>query len=156
MKKFLFPVWATLVLMATACSPVEAPRNDHDHDGAAPEVHAHDEDHEHAEEAIGKVELNNGETWEANPETTQGIEAMASIVAGYDSSIGDGVVLKEELTAEFQEIFAKCTMTGEAHEQLHNYLFPLKKMLDGLGDDPNEGQLTELREYLDTYTNYFH
>lgn len=156
MKKILFPVWALLVLMATACSPVEAPREDHAHDQAMVEEHEHEEVHDHGEELIGQVQLNNGETWEANAETTQGIEAMASIAAGYDATTGDGVVLKEELEAEFREIFAKCTMTGEAHDQLHNYLFPLKKMLDGLGEDPEEAQMADLREYLDTYTNYFH
>lgn len=155
MKKTSFPVLALFVLMATGCSPVEAPHGDHAHDHAAME-HEHDEDHEQAEEEVGQVQLNNGETWEANAETTQGIEAMASIAAGYDAATGDGIVLKEELTTEFQEIFAKCTMTGEAHDQLHNYLLPLKKKLDGLGEEPTEDQMDDLREYLDTYTNYFH
>lgn len=154
MKTYV-PVLALFVLMATGCSPVEAPHGDHAHDQAVMQ-HEHDEDHEHAEEVIGEVKLDNGQTWEANVETTQGIEAMASIAAGYDAATGDGIVLKEELTAEFQEIFAKCTMTGEAHDQLHNYLFPLKKKLDGLGEDPSEEQMADLREYLDTYTNYFH
>lgn len=147
MKTHLFPALAlTIILMGAACSPVEAPHR-----------HAHEEEAPgHAGEEGVAVQLDHGRTWEANEETTQGMEAMASIAAGYDPAIGDGVVLKEELAAEFQEIFAKCTMTGEAHRQLHNYLLPLKKMLDGLGDEPTDGQMDTLRRYLDTYGNYFH
>ncbi|HMN06069.1 MAG TPA: hypothetical protein PKD45_10100 [Flavobacteriales bacterium] len=150
MKKKLFPTMALLALLGTACSPVEAPHDDHAHD---PAVESHEQ---HGDETGHAVQLDNGKTWEANAETTQGIEAMASIAAGYDAATGDGVVLKEELMAEFQEIFAKCTMTGEAHEQLHNYLLPLKGMLDGLGDEPTAEQLAALRDYLGSYGNFFH
>lgn len=151
MKKPLFPVLALLVLMATACSPVEAP-----HDGHAGHDHAAAEEQGHGEAQAGAVQLDNGKTWEANPETTEGIQAMASIVEGFDRATGDVAVLKEELQAEFSGIFAKCTMTGEAHEQLHNYLVPVKHMLDSLGNDPSDAQLADLRAYLGTYGNYFH
>lgn len=151
MKNSIFPVWVLLILIVMACSPVEAPQDNHaDHDHTAMGEHGH------GDSRMGAVQLDHGKTWEANPETTEGIQAMVAIVEGYDSATGDVAVLKEELQAEFSDIFAKCTMTGEAHDQLHNYLLPIKHMLDSLGNDPSDARLADLREYLGTYGNYFH
>lgn len=152
MKKnlcFLLP-FAVLV----ACSQAGTPHDHADHTGHEPAGHDHAEHSEAG--AAPVVQLDNGKTWAANTETTEGVQAMKALVEGYDPATGDGVVLKEELKAEFDQIFAKCTMTGDAHEQLHNYLIPLHKMLDGLGADPSATELDSLREYLGTYGNYFH
>ena len=46
-------------------------------------------------------------------------------------------------------------MTGEAHEQLHNYLTPVHGMLDKLGTKPTAADLSELSTYLGTYGQYF-
>ncbi len=103
----------------------------------------------------GPVQLSNGEPWAANTETTHGVNSMLALVNGYDTATGDGAVLKEELTAEFNDIFAKCTMTGESHKQLHNYLTPVHGMLDKLGTKPTAADLSELSTYLGTYGQYF-
>ncbi|MGV9013516.1 MAG: hypothetical protein ACOH13_13055 [Flavobacteriales bacterium] len=107
------------------------------------------------EHHAGAVLLNNGQPWTANTETTHGVNAMLALVKSYDPASGDGAVLKKELTAEFNEIFAKCTMTGEAHEQLHNYLTPVHGMLDKLSVKPTAADLSELSTYLGTYGKYF-
>lgn len=150
MKMQLTTLCIPVVLFAMACSPVEAPRSGEDHHDHAEHAGAN------AEAGSGPVQLDNGKKWEANPETTQGIEAMAAIVDGYDANTSDAAVLKEELDAEFKEIFAKCTMTGEAHDQLHNYLLPLKKKLEALGAEPTNDELADLRQYLGTFSSYFH
>lgn len=134
-----------VTLLATACGTSDATDEDHA-PGAAEMGNEH-----HA----GAVLLNSGQPWAANTETTQGVNAMLALVKSYDTANGDGAVLKEELTAEFKEIFAKCTMTGEAHEQLHNYLIPIHKMLDKLSAEPSEEEIAELRGYLGTYGKYF-
>jgi len=140
------------ILLAAACSPVEAP-DKHGHDHAAAEAAAHEQQEP---EGMPTVLLDNGKTWAANPETTEGVEAMKALVDGFDPGIGDGAALKEGLAAEFKDIFAKCTMTGEAHEQLHHYLVPIKAMLDNLGDQPTPDELSALSDYLGTYPDYFH
>lgn len=129
----------------------------HDH---ADEGHGHDhgamvqeQDTSHNGAA---VQLDNGKAWAANAETTDGIAAMQAILDSYDPAVEDSTMLKEELEAEFSEIFAKCTMTGEAHEQLHNYLKPVHAMLEKLGGSPTVAQRQELSDYLATYGKYFH
>lgn len=143
---------AFAALLASACSTTGTGHegHDHDHDGAAMESHEHDE------LAGTAVKLDNGHTWAANLETTDGIIAMQAILNDFEPAADDGAVLKEELEAEFNEIFAKCTMTGDAHDQLHNYLTPVHAMLDKFGGATTDAQREELAKYLGTYGNYFH
>lgn len=142
-----------IALLGTACGSDHATEaHDHAHDHATQDAGAH-EDHT----ATGTlVELDNGQTWEANIETTEGIANMEALVDGYDPGSDDGLLLKEGLEAEFQDIFAKCTMTGESHNQLHNYLAPIHKMLKELSPTPSEAELDALSDHLATYPDYFH
>ena len=142
-----------IALPGTACGTSGNASEEHDHDHAAMEAQ---EQQEHDNADGSAVQLDNGKPWEANVETTEGVKSMQAIVAGFDPATGDGEVFKEELTAEFKDIFAKCTMTGESHEQLHNYLIPLHKMLEKLTTSPSQEQITEMSQYLGTYENYFH
>lgn len=107
----------------------------------------------------GAVQTNNGQRWKANPETTAGIASMQAILAKYEGKTGDAAgrtALQEELELAFQDIFKKCTMTGEAHEQLHNYLLPMKNMFEKIGGaTESEPALEQLKKHLEEYQNYF-
>jgi hypothetical protein len=49
-------------------------------------------------------------------------------------------------------------MTGEAHNQLHNYLLPLKSQIDKLGTENLAGcqrVMPEIKAYLMKYSHYF-
>ena len=100
------------------------------------------------------VMLDNGKLWVANPETTEGIKNMQKIIAERKQE-ATGAVLKEALENEFQMIFEKCTMTGEAHNQLHNYLVPLKMKLNQLDGTNDEQVISEIDAYLKESSNYF-
>lgn len=101
-----------------------------------------------------EVTLDNGKLWVANPETTEGIKNMQKIIAERKQE-ATGAVLKEALENEFQMIFEKCTMTGEAHNQLHNYLVPLKMKLNQLDGTNDDAVISEIDAYLKEYSNYF-
>jgi hypothetical protein len=111
--------------------------------------------------ATAAVELDQGRRWKANPETTSGIAAMQTILAGYEDRIGDASArkaLSDDLETAFENILKQCTMTGPAHDQLHNYLMPMQPLFQkiGSGGQAEAGQAAaELQEYLATYTNYF-
>jgi hypothetical protein len=101
-----------------------------------------------------KVSLNNGQPWEANPETTSGIKALQRLILA--SNTGESAaVLKEKLNVEFTIIFKKCTMTGEAHDQLHNYLLPLKHKINAIEEANKKPMQQEIASYLEQYTLYF-
>jgi len=107
------------------------------------------------------VSLNNGEKWEANPETTVGIDRMLAIANKdiEEGRISHYALMGEQLGIEMKTIFAECTMDGEAHEQLHNYLLPLVKMFRSLEDveDEVEAQLYQknIIAHLNKYNTYF-
>src|SRR5699024_2148455 len=122
----------------------------HDHD--------HSEHHHHEEHAIeGAVTLNDGERWEANPETNEGIDNMMALVTKEEANAStDLKVLQKDLRAEFNTILQKCTMNGESHNQLHNCLHRLKEKIDGLDQAQTDAHaIDDLEQYLQTAKNYF-
>lgn len=102
------------------------------------------------------LQLNNGEKWPANPETTTGISRMLDLIS--DSKINH-TEMGESLNIEMKIIFNKCTMKGEAHDQLHLYLIPLVKMFRNLKEEKENNQVlirqNEIKTYLNTYSIYF-
>ena len=76
------------------------------------------------------IALNDGKRWNANPETTEGINNMKEIMNNFTnkSSLKAYELLTEHLILEFSKVFEKCTMKGEAHNQLHNFLIPINAL----------------------------
>lgn len=126
---------------------------------------SHNDKHQHNDKAVPpntetkvdkSLQLNNGKKWKANPETIEGIHNMQTIVFnGLKENVSPKNMVTPLLTS-FQTIFDKCTMTGEAHEQLHHFLLPVKNKLDRMiSGDADSLALQELRLHLNTFTNYF-
>jgi hypothetical protein len=100
--------------------------------------------------------LNNGAKWKANAETNKGIEKMQKLVADYlISANNNNVALSESLNGMFTEILEACTMEGEAHEQLHHFLMPLKTKIDMLKEKGGQEEVSSLQYYLANYHQYF-
>ncbi|MCC6726415.1 MAG: hypothetical protein IT258_18075 [Saprospiraceae bacterium] len=117
--------------------------------------------HNHSGGDIPPLVLDNGQPWQANPETSSGIAEMQTILAKYEGKTADDTSresLQEELEAAFQGIFKACTMTGEGHNQLHNYLLPMKPLFEKIGEGPateSEAAISQLKQHLSTYQTYF-
>ncbi|MCF6306667.1 MAG: hypothetical protein L3J09_01800 [Flavobacteriaceae bacterium] len=116
------------------------------------EAEQHDSDEE--------LTLNDGKRWEANPETTQGVKQLQMQLQGFSDkeSVEAYATLTKELEETFAEIFAKCTMKGEAHNQLHNFLKPMLDLFDGMksGDLNNcKKSYDILNKHLTLYKEYF-
>lgn len=137
------------LMLSTACKQ----EKQHEHaDEHATESHEH-----HEAISAQEVQLNNGQKWTANPETTDGIKRMQSLAEGFSGQDADASHLAEDMLVAYQEIFDKCTMKGEAHAQLHNYLIPLgahlneiKACTTGCG-----AHIEHVQAYLTTYFTYF-
>ena len=128
---------------------------------ALPEVVQQEEPAEESHESVdGVITLNDGKLWLANPETTTGINNMKSRMQAFtDKENAEAYsTLKKGLEADFTELFQKCTMKGEAHNQLHNYLFPFIDLFDGLESSELETckkSFTGLNIRLGEYFDYF-
>ena len=107
-----------------------------------------------------ELSLDNGKRWVANPETTEGINAMIQLMDSFSEqdNAASYKALSDSLESEFTLIFKRCTMKGEAHNQLHNFLFPMKaKFKDLASTDLAECKMTfdELKTHLAAYSSYF-
>jgi hypothetical protein len=110
----------------------------------------------HHHEGENVVLLDGGKKWLANAETTQGIQAMMGVIETYQANpTSDVKQLKENLERELTGIFQKCTMKGDSHDQLHNYLLPLREKLKVLANAEDEHTVEEIKLYLETYKDYF-
>ena len=107
------------------------------------------------------VKLNNGSKWEANVETTREMGAMLGMTGDMpkDPTIEDYRALHKKMLISFQTTLQQCTMTGEAHNQLHHYLMPLKEKIEKLGEGDLETCKTilpDIRDYLLKYSHFFY
>ncbi|NOX48636.1 MAG: DUF3347 domain-containing protein [Chlorobi bacterium] len=146
-------LFVAALMFAISCGQYS--ENKHDNDKASSETV---EENHHATD-IG-LSLDNGKPWIANPETTTGIENMIKLTKSFTDkeSLEAFANLNKELVGEFNEIFKQCTMTGEAHNQLHNYLHPLKGMIDSVGSSDIETcrkSFDKLQKHLAEYSKYF-
>jgi predicted type IV restriction endonuclease len=115
---------------------------------------------EETHESEGVLKLNNGDLWVANAETTEGIQKMTQLITNFSESENMEAYskLKTTLEAEFRNIISKCTMTGEAHDQLHNYLLPINPLFKDLEAEDlatRKAGLEKLSKYLSGYSAYF-
>jgi len=109
---------------------------------------------------IEGVTANGDKLWKANPETTTGIAKMQQIVNNFSEKENTATYasLKTTLETEFAAIFSKCTMQGEAHEQLHNYLKPMIGIFEGLESKDLKtckNSFDTMDRHLSGYANYF-
>ena len=124
------------------------------------EIAAPAQTEEETHESEGVLKLNNGGLWMANTETTEGIEQMKQLIANFNDkqNMEASPELKTKLEAEFGTIISKCTMTGEAHDQLHNYLLPMKPLFKDLAAEDlatRKAGLKKLNKHLSEYSSYF-
>ncbi len=122
---------------------------------------------------LATVQLNNGELWEANIETTEGVHNMQQIIHNYETQfkaenimaektelekIEDYHTVNKELKKEFNLIIKNCSMDGEAHDQLHNYIKPMLGMfatIDGDNIELIERDYEALKAQLGAYSSFF-
>jgi hypothetical protein len=99
--------------------------------------------------------------WQANPETTTGIKAMKKLITDFKPTENNDayVALKNSLVDEFNGILTNCTMNGEAHEHLHDYLVPMKGMVDEISSknsiEENQKVVNAYKKYLEKYATIF-
>lgn len=104
--------------------------------------------------------LDNGKKWIANSETTEGVAIMTQLMNSFESYEDEVSYNKliSDLQIEFKTIFEKCTMKGEAHNQLHHFLAPMKAMLEKLAlgnTQENKLVFNEMNQHILMYKDYF-
>ncbi|WP_299183959.1 hypothetical protein [uncultured Aquimarina sp.] len=104
------------------------------------------------------LRLNNGKKWKATGSMINGMDKMNAILEGLDMESFDQKMIGYKLNFEIRMMMSMCTATGEAHNQFHYYLDPLKEQVNGLqivNDMSKEPLLKAIKSHLDAYNDYF-
>ncbi len=109
---------------------------------------------------VNDIKLDNGSKWEANLETTEGVDKMLGLLKSTNTkTVEDYHSLASKLNDNKNVVVKKCTMEGPSHDNLHVFLHPLIEKIEALGKvaTVEEGsQVTaSIKENLDGYYTYF-
>jgi hypothetical protein len=97
-----------------------------------------------------------GNRWTTNDATRKGIAAMKKATSEYITGAEKDIkAVQEKLDKSYKNIFRMCTMRGEGHNQLHNYLGVLRERIDALNEKTTIEDVKELYVYLLSYDLYF-
>lgn len=109
---------------------------------------------------INDIKLDDGKKWQANIETTQGVDKMLTLVKTSDlKTVEDYHNLASKLNEDKNFVVKKCTMKGPSHDNLHVFLHPLIEKIEALGKvaSVEEGTMVtqSIKENLENYYPYF-
>ncbi len=145
----LIGVLATTLLFIS-CSDDKAKADSHDdHD-------QHQTAETHTSGPDGLV-LNNGQKWEMDEHTRNSFSNMANSFLEVDPAALEDQELKQsgaELQNELDVLIKGCTMTGEAHNQLHIYLTGYIPAVQELSEKGTVEAAEKVKHYLDIYDDY--
>lgn len=145
-----------LVGFTMSCSNNAGEPDAHDHD-----AHEHDTPSaDKADDHYSNLALNDGELWDANAETSSGIHNMSMLMDEFYQWDNPEKFneLAVSIQGEFSTIIQECTMKGESHNQLHKFLIPIKKHMEGLQSGEVKkckSSFDQLKEHLSLYDKYF-
>jgi hypothetical protein len=109
---------------------------------------------------INDIKLNEGNKWEANVETNEGILKMQKTIKTQSiNTLEDYHQLAEKLESDKNYVLKNCTMKGASHDNLHVWLLPLMKKIDALSETKTIEDATKLKrsieENINGYADYF-
>jgi hypothetical protein len=103
---------------------------------------------DHPAYTIEGLELNDGEKWLTDEETSKGFKKMLGLVNEFNSisnpTLKDFNQFGNNMDEIKAEILNKCTMTGVGHDHLHTLLIPLIRKINGIKEVENIEKAKEI------------
>jgi hypothetical protein len=113
-------------------------------------------EHEHSHEAHGELRLDNGAKWQADQHTRDSVARMNGMLGEKtDLNEPERKALGGRLQSELQVLIRGCTMTGEAHSQLHIFLNRYLPAVDALAEGGDQQALENVVRLLSEYERHF-
>jgi len=114
------------------------------------------EEHDHSNE---EIVLNNGQKWKVDDSMIVHIRNMEKDVNSFEAkSFDDYVVLAEKIAVNLDLLTSNCTMTGQAHDELHKWLLPFIDLSDEFSASKTEEAAAiyqEIKTSFITFNTYF-
>lgn len=109
---------------------------------------------------VSDMQLNDGDKWQANIETNEGVLKMQNALKTHPTAtIDDYHKLAVQLNETKNDVVKKCTMTGKSHDNLHIWLLPLIEKIDALLKTEKIEEAADIKlsieESINGYYNYF-
>ena len=122
------------------------------------EDHASHLDSATPEDGLDGLALNNGSKWEMDDHTRTVFAKMATSFLNFDpQSMDEDGLMKAgaDLQVDINALIQGCTMTGDAHDQLHVYLTGYMPAVAALSDSGRIEDAQKVTHYLEKYGDYF-
>ncbi len=152
----------TLILVFCVVPAILLSSCSDDGTGKRPTSHAEDHSSHSAsvglEDGLDGLELDNGRRWMMDDHTRSIFVKMATSFLDSDQRSLEGEGLKKagsDLQALVNELIQGCTMTGEAHDQLHVYLTGYIPAVAALSKSGRIEDAKKVTRYLEKYDEYF-
>ncbi|VAX36856.1 hypothetical protein MNBD_UNCLBAC01-1979 [hydrothermal vent metagenome] len=111
------------------------------------------------EDGLDQLELNNGTKWKMDAHTRSSFARMAEFFLNIDHISLEGEGLKKagaNLQNGINELITGCTMSGDAHEQLHIFLLSgYVPAVSNLIEFGGVKEAQKVKHYLEKYIEYF-
>lgn len=109
---------------------------------------------------LDEIELNQNEAWNADSVTNNGVEKLQQTLNEFSTNtLKDYHQLANHLIEINNYIIDNCTMKGEAHENLHIWLYPLLEKVKLLKEAKTTVEAEEIRVSIECsvqkYATYF-
>lgn len=134
-----------IVLTITAC---ESSSNNTEVDAVKESTHHHSDE---------EINLNNGKKWLVEPTMLSLIRKMEREVLDFDQQ--SFTQLGHQLSSDVEELTSNCTITGQAHDELHKWLLPYIDLVDSLTqtNDQKEARALyqQIKQSFHTFNQYF-
>lgn len=126
----------------------------------AADDHSHGHDSHAAKTSLDGLSLNNGQPWEMDEHTRTMSKKIRSTFFSSDHGSLEGLTsMGAELEHQMQELVKGCTMTGQAHDQLHVFLNSHVPTINALAKADNYKAAREnailLKGQLEAYQKHF-
>ncbi len=107
-----------------------------------------------------RLKLNNGEKWKVNEEMTPFIRNSEELLADFrNNNESDYKELAGKLKENNNKLISSCTMKGEAHDELHKWLYPhlelVKKLSKAKSTEEVRVIIDQLQFSFDTFNSFF-
>jgi len=118
------------------------------------------EEHHHNDE-IQTIELNNNEKWKVDDHMVAHIRNMENDINSFAMAEQKKYkLLSEKLLNNIDLLTSNCTMTGQAHDELHKWLLPYIEMVNELSESKDNMEAAKKFENIKasfaTFNHYFY
>ena len=115
---------------------------------------------EHKHDNNEVIQLNAGEKWLVVSEMMAYIQQIESDINSFEGTeLADHKVLADSIQSNLNKLTSNCTMTGQAHDELHKWLLPFLDLADNYKKSTNleqaQEQLAYIKTSFTTFNTYF-